>query len=320
MIQVSNLTKKFDEFCAVDGISFTVQPGEVLGFLGPNGAGKSTTMKILTGFLSPSSGDVSVLGHDVLSNPIAAQKGIGYLPEGAPAYSDMTVIDSLRFIGQVRGFDGQELTSRIESVVSKVALVPVLNKRVETLSKGYCRRLGIAQALIHDPKVLILDEPTDGLDPNQKHQVRELIRDLSADKTVIISTHILEEVSAVCTRAMILADGNIVFDGTPQELAAKSDSHNAVKIRLSEANDKLISELERLPEVKAVESDNGLITVFPCGGQAILSVVNPVLHNLGCLLEELHVEVGHLDDVFRTVTLSSGRVTTATNRSEEQGA
>jgi gliding motility-associated transport system ATP-binding protein len=232
MIQVSDLSKKFDNFCAIDNISFTVQPGEVLGFLGPNGAGKSTTMKILTGFLSPSSGSVSVMGHNVLQNPGAAQREIGYLPEGAPSYADMTVIASLQFIGKARGFSGKDLQQRIDQVVGKVELVSVLNKRIETLSKGFRRRLGIAQALLHDPKVLILDEPTDGLDPNQKHQVRELIRNLSEDKTVIVSTHILEEVSAVCSRAMILAEGKIVFDGTPVELAAKSDFHNAVTIRL----------------------------------------------------------------------------------------
>jgi len=303
MIEVSNLSKNFDEFCAVDNLSFTVKPGEVLGFLGPNGAGKSTTMKILTGFLAPTAGDVSVMGHNVLTTPIAAQKEIGYLPEGAPAYADMTVIASLKFIGQVRGFSGAELMSRIDSVVKKVELASVLHKRVENLSKGYCRRLGIAQALIHDPKVLILDEPTDGLDPNQKHQVRELIRDLSEDKTVIISTHILEEVSAVCTRAMILSAGKIVFDGTPQELAAKSDYHNAVKVRLSEPNGAALAELKQLPAVKSVDVDeDGLMAVFPIDSQAILAEVNSVLHRQGCLVAELHVETGHLDDVFRKVT------------------
>jgi ABC-2 type transport system ATP-binding protein len=303
MIQVSNLTKNFDDFCAVNNISFTVKPGEVLGFLGPNGAGKSTTMKILTGFLTPSQGQISVMGHNVLSDPIAAKAEIGYLPEGAPAYADMTVIASLRFIGQVRGFTGAELQQRIDRVVSKVALESVLNKRVETLSKGYCRRLGIAQALIHDPKVLILDEPTDGLDPNQKHQVRQLIHDLSEDKIVIVSTHILEEVSAVCSRAMILAQGAIVFDGTPEELAAMSEHHNAVTIRLSDVNDGLLSRLKALPKVNSVESDGqGSIEVFPVDGQAILASVNSVLHEEGCQIEELHVETGQLDEVFRKVT------------------
>jgi len=279
MIQITNLSKYFDDFCAVDNISFTIQPGEVLGFLGPNGAGKSTTMKIITGFLAPSSGDVMVLGHNVLKDPIAAQLEIGYLPEGAPAYADMTVSAALKFIAQVRGFSGDELKQRIQSVVDKVELQSVLNRRVENLSKGYCRRLGIAQALIHDPKVLILDEPTDGLDPNQKHQVRELIRNLSKEKTVIISTHILEEVSAVCSRAMILSAGKVVFDGTPEELAAKSDLHNAVRIRLQSASSDILSELKSLPDVQGVDQDEtGMITVFPVAGKPILSVVNTVLH------------------------------------------
>ena len=306
MIQISQLSKYFDDFCAVDNISFTLEPGEILGFLGPNGAGKSTTMKILTGFLAPSSGQVTILGHDVLKDPISAQLEIGYLPEGAPAYADMTVMAALKFIAQIRGYAGEELRQRIQNVIEKVELQAVLDKRVENLSKGYCRRLGIAQALIHDPKVLILDEPTDGLDPNQKHQVRELIRNLSKDKTVIISTHILEEVSAVCTRAMILAAGRIVFDGTPQSLAAKSDLHNAVRIKLQSVSIDIVEALTALPEVQQVTQDEtGMITVYPKDGKAILSAVNAVLHSNNCLVEELHVESGQLDDVFRKVTLAA---------------
>ncbi len=308
MIQISNLSKYFDDFCAVDNISFTIQPGEVLGFLGPNGAGKSTTMKIITGFLAPTSGDVSVLGHNVLKDPLSAQLEIGYLPEGAPAYADMTVAAALKFIAQVRGYSGEELTKRIQDVVEKVELQAVLDRRVENLSKGYCRRLGIAQALIHDPKVLILDEPTDGLDPNQKHQVRQLIRNLSKEKTVIISTHILEEVSAVCTRAMILSAGRIVFDGTPEALAAKSDLHNAVRIRLQSTSPAIIEELKGLPDVQSVSRDDtDMITVYPVDGKAILSAVNSILHKNNCLVEELHVESGQLDDVFRKVTLTNAQ-------------
>jgi len=306
MIHVSNLSKYFDEFCAVDQVSFSVNPGEVLGFLGPNGAGKSTTMKMLTGFLAPSSGNISIMGHDVLHDPVAVQRQIGYLPEGAPSYADMTVLASLKFIGKARGFFGHELDVRVEEIVNKVSLESVLNKRVETISKGYRRRLGLAQALIHDPKVLILDEPTDGLDPNQKHQVRELIRNLSADKIVIVSTHILEEVSAVCSRAMILAEGKIVFDGTPGELAAQSDFHNAVTIRLTKKNDTLIALLRELPSVRQVMIGEGdLMTVFPKGGEMILSDINQVLHREGCQVEELHVEVGRLDDVFRKITMTA---------------
>ena len=232
MIKVNRLSKSFSDFKAVDDVSFDVSPGEVLGFLGPNGAGKSTTMKMLTGFLEPSSGTVEIAGHNVWQDPISAQKEIGYLPEGAPGYADMTVKSSLEFIGQARGYSGRDLATRIEHAVAKVQLETVLEKRIENLSKGFRRRLGLAQALLHDPKILILDEPTDGLDPNQKHQVRELIRSLSKDKIVVVSTHILEEVSAVCTRAMILAQGKIVFDGTPVELAEQSGFHNAVSLRM----------------------------------------------------------------------------------------
>ncbi len=311
MINVSNLTRKFDEFCAVDGITFSVKPGEVLGFLGPNGAGKSTTMKMLTGFLAPTSGDISVMGHDVSRNPIAAQREIGYLPEGAPSYADMTVRASLAFIGKARGFHGADLQQRMDSVIGKVELESVLDKRIETLSKGYRRRLGLAQALLHDPRVLILDEPTDGLDPNQKHHVRELIRNLAKDKIVIVSTHILEEVSAVCSRAMILAGGRIVFDGTPRDLAAKSDYHNAVTIRLTEHLDDIVSELKKLDCAADVQvSEDKVITVFPTEGQPILSAVNGVLHAQGCQVDELHVEVGRLDDVFRKVTAGTEKATT----------
>jgi ABC-2 type transport system ATP-binding protein len=320
MIQISQLSKYFDDFCAVDTISFTLEPGEILGFLGPNGAGKSTTMKILTGFLAPSSGQVTILGHDVLKDPISAQLEIGYLPEGAPAYADMTVRAALKFIGQIRGYRGEELQQRMQNVIEKVELQAVLDKRVENLSKGYCRRLGIAQALIHEPKVLILDEPTDGLDPNQKHQVRQLIRNLSKDKTVIISTHILEEVSAVCTRAMILAAGRIVFDGTPQALAAKSDLHNAVRIKLQSTAEGIVDALSALADVKQVLSnEDGMITVYPNEGKAILPAVNSVLHSHNCLVEELHVESGQLDDVFRKVTLAAG-VSQANEIKQEQRA
>ncbi len=316
MINVSNLSKYFNEFCAVDGISFTVKPGEVLGFLGPNGAGKSTTMKMLTGFLNPTSGEISILGKDVSKQAAEIQKDIGYLPEGAPSYGDMSVAASLNFIGKARGFSGDELKQRIASVVAKVELSSVLDKRIENLSKGFRRRLGLAQALLHDPKVLILDEPTDGLDPNQKHHVRELIRNLAEDKIVIVSTHILEEVSAVCSRAMILAGGRIVFDGTPDELAAQSDFHNAVVLRLSVFDETVLQQLSALECVERVElGEEHLITVIPKDGRGILPQVNQLLHSKGHQVEELHVEAGRLDDVFRKVTLGSA----SQNRNAEAG-
>jgi len=223
-IEVSTLHKHFGHIHAVRGISFSVQHGEVLGFLGPNGAGKSTTMKMITGFLEPDDGSITVNGHDVLDDPITVKAGIGYLPEGAPSYGEMTVHDFLQFIAEVRGYHGAEQQSRVDAAVKEVHLESVLEQTIETLSKGYKRRVGIAQAILHDPDVLIMDEPTDGLDPNQKHEVRSLIKEMAQEKAIIISTHILEEVDAVCNRAIIIADGKILFDGSPAELRRRSDS------------------------------------------------------------------------------------------------
>lgn len=221
MIEIQNLTKEFGPLRAVDGISFRVQRGEVLGFLGPNGAGKSTTMKMLTGFLAPTSGRASIAGHDVEKEPLAAKRKLGYLPEGAPAYGDMTPAAFLDFVASVRGLSGARKQQRIDEVVRLVHLEGVLYQSIDTLSKGFKRRVGIAQAILHDPDVLVLDEPTDGLDPNQKHEVRALIRAMAPNKAIVLSTHILEEVEAVCTRAIIIARGKLLFDGTPQELLAR---------------------------------------------------------------------------------------------------
>ncbi|MFE8072383.1 ATP-binding cassette domain-containing protein [Marinobacteraceae bacterium S3BR75-40.1] len=303
MIKVAGLTKRFGHLTAVDGLSFEVAPGEVLGFLGPNGAGKSTTMKMLTGFLAPTSGSIAICGHDVLKDPVSAQAITGYLPEGAPSYSDMTVRSFLRFMGHIRGLTGGEFETRFQTVCRQVALETVLDQRIETLSKGFNRRVGLAQALLHDPRVLILDEPTDGLDPNQKHQVRELIRNLSHDKIVIISTHILEEVHAVCSRALIIAEGRIVADGTPEELARLSRFHHAVHVRFAEpcARAADFEELEHVASV-AVENDGLGMTIFPREGANILTEVNHLIHVRDWPLEEFHVEKGRLDDVFRKLT------------------
>lgn len=224
MIEVQQLTRQFGSFTAVDSLSFTVAPGEVLGFLGPNGAGKSTTMKMLTGFLRPSSGRVQVFGIDMWQKPLPAKALIGYLPEGAPSYGEMDVAGFLQFIAAVRGLRGAERQRAVAAAADKAAVSDVMRQKIDTLSKGYRRRVGLAQAILHDPRVLILDEPTDGLDPNQKFHVRELIRNLSQDKLVIVSTHILEEVSAVCSRAIIIARGKLLVDETPVALAARSDS------------------------------------------------------------------------------------------------
>ena len=225
-VEVISLDKHFGPIHAVRGVSFRVEHGEVLGFLGPNGAGKSTTMKLITGFLEPDAGTVRVNNHDVTEDPIAVKATIGYLPEGAPSYGEMTVGRFLDFIAAIRGFKGQEKQQRIKTVVGEIQLESVLNQTVETLSKGFKRRVCIAQAIIHDPDVLIMDEPTDGLDPNQKHEVRTLIKSMARDKAIIISTHILEEVDAVCTRAIIIASGKLLFDGTPAELRSRSTNND----------------------------------------------------------------------------------------------
>lgn len=225
-IKVQSLRKSFGPIHAVQGVSFDVKHGEVLGFLGPNGAGKSTTMKMITGFLEPTAGTVIVNGHDVLENPLAVKKSIGYLPEGAPAYGEMTVKSFLNFIADIRQMTGNNRQKRIDEVVDRINIRNVYEQSIETLSKGYKRRVGIAQAILHDPDTLILDEPTDGLDPNQKHEVRNLIKEMAQDKAIIISTHILEEVDAVCSRAIIIAKGELLFDGTPKELIAKSEQND----------------------------------------------------------------------------------------------
>lgn len=221
MIEVERLTKKYRDRVAIDALSFTIGEGKIVGFLGPNGAGKSTTMKMLTGFLTPTSGRASICGHDVATAPLEAKRQLGYLPEGAPAYGDMTPAAFLDFIADIRGLAGATKAERIAKVVKQVHLEAVLHQRIETLSKGFKRRVGLAQAILHDPQVLVLDEPTDGLDPNQKHEVRTLIQEMAPGKAIVLSTHILEEVEAVCTRAIIIASGRVLFDGTPQELAAR---------------------------------------------------------------------------------------------------
>ena len=225
-IKIKSLTKSFGAIRAVRNVSFNVSHGEVLGFLGPNGAGKSTTMKMITGFLEPTSGTVEVNGHDVLENPLSVKRSIGYLPEGAPAYGEMTVKNFLNFIADIRQLNGAIRKKRLDEVIETINIGTVIDQSIETLSKGFKRRVGLAQAILHDPNILILDEPTDGLDPNQKHEVRNLIKKMSKEKAIIISTHILEEVDAVCTRAIIISSGELLFDGTPTQLIAKSDQSN----------------------------------------------------------------------------------------------
>jgi ABC-2 type transport system ATP-binding protein len=308
MISIRGLSKTFGSIRAVDNVSFSVARGEVLGFLGPNGAGKSTTMKMITGFLTPSGGTAVVCGHDVLDDPVAVKRCIGYLPEGAPAYPDMTPVAFLDFVARIRGFSGSEKNKRIGLAVERVQLREVLHQSIDTLSKGFKRRVGLAQAMLHDPEVLILDEPTDGLDPNQKHEVRALIGDMARDKAIVISTHILEEVDAICTRAVIIARGRVVADGTPAELEARSRWHNAVSVVLNAPKVATArAALQRLPGVAALEEIEGqdnliCLVAFPRNGQPIIGDVSQLARNGELGIEEIRVERGRLDEVFRSVT------------------
>jgi len=309
MVEVRNLSKRFGPILAVDDVSFTVGRGEVLGFLGPNGAGKSTTMKMITGFLAPSAGTAVVCGADIESDPIAAKRRIGYLPEGAPSYPDMTPLHFLEFVARVRGFSGREAREAIGNAIECTSLGSVLAQPIDTLSKGFKRRVGLAQALLHDPPVLILDEPTDGLDPNQKHDVRKLINLLAAEKSIIISTHLLEEVDAVCTRAVVIAAGRLVADGTPGELEQRSRHHNAVRIELASGMDQAEAALQALANVESVErviDDEGIaLMVFARGGRSIVAEVADLARDRRWEVAGLRVERGRLEDVFRQVTLAA---------------
>ena len=299
MIKINKLTKSFGHTVVVDNLDFEVKTGEVLGFLGPNGAGKSTTMKMITGFMKPSSGRIEVCGYDIEDHPIEAKRVIGYTPEGAPAYGEMTVQEFLKFVLSVRRVDPKKGREGFFSVVEKLELAPVLHQSIETLSKGFQRRVGLAQALIHDPKVLIMDEPTDGLDPNQKHQVRQLINSLTADKIVVISTHIMEEVTAVCTRALIISGGKLLVDATPDELLARSRFNNAVSMVAKDSE--IASQVQALPQVSSVET-NGRLFAFPVGDEPLYPVVERLIKEKGLAVDDLRLESGRLDEVFREVT------------------
>ena len=306
MIKTEQLTKRYDSLTAVDDVSFHVGPGEVLGFLGPNGAGKTTTMRMLAGFVTPTSGRANICGHDVDSEPLKAKAALGYLPEGAPLYGEMTVRRFLEFIADLRSLTGARRSQRLGHVIEHLQLGGVLDQTIETLSKGFRRRVGLAQAIMHDPPVLILDEPTDGLDPNQKHEVRTLINDMARDKIIVISTHILEEVDAVCTRAIIISRGRIVADDTPTGLAARSRYHNAVSMQLEQPAQlaearAAVAALPAVAEVEVSERDARL-TALPRAGATILPAVSELAVRAGLKLKELHLESGRLDEVFRTIT------------------
>ena len=301
MIKLDQVSKQFGPFRAVDNLSFSVSAGEVLGFLGPNGAGKTTTMKIITGFLAPTSGSIELFGQSLPKDGLKAKEMIGYLPEGAPAWGDMSVCGFLPFIAELRGYKGAQRDERVAQVVESLELTQVFERTIETLSKGFKRRVGLAQALIHDPKILILDEPTDGLDPNQKFKVRELIRNLSKDKIVIISTHILEEVNALCSRVIMIADGKLVSDATPAELEAQSDYHQAVTVRFSSAIDPQ-QKLQQLSNVTRIEAADGCFTLLSTPGNSVLEDVKQLAEQENWDIAELYIEKGRLDDVFRKLT------------------
>jgi ABC-2 type transport system ATP-binding protein len=300
MIQIDSLVKAFGSKRAVDGISFSVERGEVLGFLGPNGAGKSTTMRIVTGFMPPTSGSVKVGGFDVVESPLEAKRLIGYLPENAASYPDMTVRGFLDFVAELRGLAGEARRKAVHRVVERCFLDSVLHQSIDTLSKGYKHRTCLAQALIHDPDVLVLDEPTDGLDPNQKHQVRNLIRELGRNKAIVFSTHILEEVDAACSRAIIIDRGRIVANGTPEALRGMSELAGAVTLQADGAT---AEELSALGRVEAME---GAFRIYPRdkarAGELAQAVIDLVSRR-SWKIHGMYSERGELDEVFRRITL-----------------
>ena len=309
MIRVHSLSKNFNNLLAVDQVSFEVQRGEVLGFLGPNGAGKSTTMKMLTCFIPPSSGTAEICGFSILNSPLQARSQIGYLPESAPSYDEMLVGEFLRFVAEIRGYSGRELNRRVSIVIEMTSLGDVKNQMIETLSKGFRQRTCLAQALIHDPPVLILDEPTDGLDPNQKHEVRSLIQNMSEERTILISTHILEEVDAVCTRAMIISEGRVVGYGTPDELLTQSLYRNSIIVSVNaEDHMQLMNDFNRLDFVYSVEhipeKQQGLVTMrlYPENKDYIAPQLKHYLFSKNIPIEQFAVNRGRMDEVFRELT------------------
>ncbi len=320
MISVENLSKSFGQKLAVDDISFEVKKGEVLGFLGPNGAGKSTTMRMVTGYLPPTAGEVVIDGVNVREDPIGAKQKIGYLPESAPLYSDMTVSSFLSFIAELRG----KGKSDVEAAIETCFLDPVKQQSIDTLSKGYRHRTCLAQSILHDPEILVLDEPTDGLDPNQKQEVRNLIKRMGEDKAIIFSTHILEEVEAACTRAIIIDQGKVVADGTPDELKSKAKGAGAHTVKISGmAGSGIRSELSSISGVEMVREYSSSESSFY--GQVVPSKkVNTNAESIfnlckerGLLLEELRIEEGRLDDVFREITKTDTEISERKGKEEK---
>ena len=308
LINATNLKKSFDQFIAVDNIDLSVSRGEVVGFLGPNGAGKSTTMKMLTGFLEPDNGEIFINNINLKSDPLKAKEYIGYLPEGAPSYSDMIVADFLSFIGKMRGLNNNSLSNRLEEMANQINLKEMWNRPIETLSKGFKRRVGIAQALIHDPDILILDEPTDGLDPNQKHEMRNLIKRISTNKAIVISTHILEEVEAVCSRAVIIADGKLLANDTPKNLENKFLNKNTLSIKVSNKINNVVSKdiksLIKYDDVKIQKTDMSTHTILISDNKKVpnLNTVLKQINKLKLDVIEANFQKVSLEEIFRKIT------------------
>lgn len=302
MIDISKLTKHFSGDVAVNNISFRVATGEVLGILGTNGAGKSTTLRMLTGLIKPTSGKITICDYDISQQTRQAQRLVGYLPEGNACYGDMSALGFLGFIARVRGFRGKEKKQRVAQMLDRFELDGVRSNAIDTLSKGFKRRIGLAQAMLHDPKVLILDEPTDGLDPNQKQHVRGLIADLAKDKIVVISTHILEEVASLCSRALVIDRGHLLADNTLEELQSRSRYHQAVTLFGRHPLDLLA--LAVLPGVAGIEPGPEVhsVKVLARDGVVILPAINALVVNKGWQVRRQEVERGGLEEVFRTLT------------------
>jgi ABC-2 type transport system ATP-binding protein len=307
---LDSLHKRFGSLVAVDGVSLTVRQGEVLGFIGPNGSGKSTTMKMATGFLEPDRGTVNICGIAMSADSTQAKQHVGYLPEGAPAYADMSPAAFLRFIAEIRGIDGKDIRSRIDDAVGRTELEAVMDRPIETLSKGFKRRVGLAQAILHRPDVLILDEPTDGLDPNQKQHVRSLIADMASHTAIVISTHILEEVEAVCSRVLLIDRGRVIVDGTAPELQATLPNHNAVVVTMggedAAAARTKFDAVESIAGIETIEKPSGEVALrlLPTKGQSVAREVAEIIAANKIEVSEFIVEQGSLDDAFRELTTS----------------
>ena len=310
MIKVEKLVRKFGLRTAVDHVSFSVEKGTVLGFLGPNGAGKTTTIRMIAGYLPPTSGSIEVNGIDVGENPVLAQKQIGYMPENTPLYDEMTVGSFLSFMAEIRGFSGKEKDQRVDAIIEKCMLSSVRHQTIDTLSKGYRRRTSLAQTLLHDPSVLLLDEPTEGLDPNQKQVVRDMIFEMSKDKIILLSTHVLEEVEALCSRVMIISEGRLKVDGTPADLKKRGGSYNTLTVELLAPLDQALQAFGAIPDVAQVlhissQGEKQVLRLVPRDKQSLAVSAIEVAARRKWLVMEMRSDPGRLDDVFRQITTTA---------------